>query len=84
MSIERKHKNIEPTVLEHLAVHSGKRLQAANKVSAKNWRFEEIFSCAKLHFVFAESGRDMLVGGSRLKGDKQRKYTQFARLKDLF
>ncbi len=32
-----------------------------NKVSSKNWRFGEIFSCAKLHFVLAESGCDMRV-----------------------
>ena len=35
--------------------------QAASKVSPKNWRFNEIFSCAKLYFVLAESGRDMRV-----------------------
>ena len=35
--------------------------QALNKVSSKNWRFDDIFSRAKLHFILAESGRDMPV-----------------------
>ena len=55
----------------------------ASKVSSKNWRFDEIFSRAKLHFVFAESGCDKRVEALDQKGGEQRNYTQFAYLKEL-
>ena len=42
--------------------------RAVSKVSSKNWRFDDIFSRAKLHFVLAESGRDMRVEALYQKG----------------
>ena len=42
--------------------------QAASKVSSKKWRFDDIFSRAKLQFILAESGRDMRVETLDQKG----------------
>ena len=58
--------------------------QAASKVSSKNWRFDDIFSRAKLHFILAESGRDMPVETLDQKEANNENTCKFAHRKDLF